>query len=518
MVQQNLSSASQILSSLRNPKVIMMLALGFSAGLPIMLIFSSLSLWLREAGLQKSTVTMFSWAALGYSFKFIWAPLVDRLPVPVLTEKLGRRRSWILVSQFAVMLSIGLMAFCDPAESGNALTWMAVFAVMLGFSSATQDIVIDAFRIESAEQQWQAMMSASYIAGYRVGMLAAGAGVLYLASWHGTDVGNYQFAAWRFAYLSMVACMLIGVVTTLLVPEPDTGQRASDSGSVHDQVELCMLFVTGVAVFIGSYVFTSDIAATTKTALAESMGNKGLASVLAEFVRLAIALGLAAGVSVALVSIGLVKRHVVQTSYVLPVSEFFSRYGRTAIVLLLLIGLYRVSDIVLGVVSNVFYQDLGYSKNEIATAVKTFGLLMSILGGFLGGALSLVFGVMPLLFAGAVLACVTNLLFYLLANIGYSLGWMYVVVGLDNLAAGLASAAFVAFLSALTNVRFTAVQFALFTSLMTLLPKVLGGYSGQIVDAMGYQWFFVFTFVLGLPVLLLVYLSRHCISGSSVTD
>jgi PAT family beta-lactamase induction signal transducer AmpG len=172
--------------------------------------------------------------------------------------------------------------------------------------------------------------------------------------------------------------------------------------------------------------------------------------------------------------------------------------------MLALIGLYRVSDIVLGVISNVFYQDLGFSKNTIATVVKSFGLGMSIIGGFVGGILALRYGVMRILFAGAVLSALTNILFIVLANAGQDIGLLYWVIAADNLSAGLASAAFVAFLSSLTHISFTAMQYAIFSSIMTLFPKVLGGYSGSIVESIGYESFFLITALMGLPVLFLI--------------
>ena len=191
------------------------------------------------------------------------------------------------------------------------------------------------------------------------------------------------------------------------------------------------------------------------------------------------------------------------------IKDFFSRYNfKLALLLLALIGLYRISDIVLGVIANVFYQDLQYSKTEIATIVKTFGLIMTLVGGFLGGILSLRYGVMRILFVGAVLTVATNLLFVLLAQVGYSTSLLYVVISADNLTAGLASAAFIAFLSSLTNIQFTAVQYAIFSSLMTLLPKILGGYSGAMVDSLGYENFFIIASIMGLPVLVLVWLAN----------
>ena len=222
------NALDSVLESLRlfiHPRVAAMLFLGFSAGVPILLIFSTLGLWLNEAGVAKSSITFFSWAALGYSFKFVWAPLVDRLPLPILTKLLGRRRAWMLVSQLAIMSSILLMSSVDPKAGVDSLTIMAYGAVLLGFSSATQDIVIDAYRIESADKNMQSMLSATYVAGYRIGMLAAGAGGLFLASYFGSTKELYSFSAWSNTYLVMIMVMMVGVVTTLLVKEPNHSRR-----------------------------------------------------------------------------------------------------------------------------------------------------------------------------------------------------------------------------------------------------------------------------------------------------
>ena len=486
-----------------------MLFLGFSSGLPLLLIFSSLSLWLREVGLERSVVTLFSWAALGYSFKFVWAPLVDALPLPWLTSRLGRRRSWMLLSQLLVITAIVGMAFQDPQQ--GALAYMSVFAVMLGFSAATQDIVIDAYRIESAAPKLQALMSSSYIAGYRIGMLVAGAGALFLASYYGTTTENYHYPAWRNAYLWMAVAMLVGVAATLIISEPPAGgtrNAQSPAHSVGQSIQLIRLFVLSVAGFVLIYALTGGVSGELKLFLEQTIGGV-LAALSVEFLRLLLALGFSALLSVSLIRLGWVGTAVVTRSYVQPVKDFFERYGRTtAWLLLLLIGVYRISDIVLGVISNVFYQDLGFTKIEIATVSKSYGLFMSIAGGFLGGALAFRYGVIKILLLGAVLAALTNLLFLSLTAAGHSLPMLYLVISADNLSAGLASAAFVAFLSALTNIKFTAVQYAIFTSLMTLLPKAIGGYSGAVVDALGYDQFFVLTTVLGLPALGLVWLAR----------
>jgi MFS transporter, PAT family, beta-lactamase induction signal transducer AmpG len=500
------STWTENLKAYWDKRVATMLFFGFSAGLPILMIFSSLSLWLREAGVKRGAVTYFSWAALGYSFKFIWAPLVDKLPIPILTKLMGRRKSWLFFSQAMIIIAICWMAFVDPSLEGNSLTYMALAAVMLGFSSATQDIVIDAFRIESAEAKLQAILSSTYIAGYRLAMIVSGAGAIALAEYLGSTKENYSYSAWRWSYLVMAACMLVGVITTFLSKEPSLIEKESKH-SDKDYLQFFMLFLVITSFFVGSFYLTSDIADTAKTYLQEIFHNKALSGLIVGTIRLTLSILVASVIAIIINKVGLINTDMFEEGYVDPIKNFFERYGKNmSILLLTLIGLYRISDIVLGVISNLFYQDLGFSKTQIATVVKTFGLVMSLLGGFLGGLLTTRFGVIRLLLWGAILSSATNLLFMLLAKMGANLPMLYLVISADNLAAGLASAAFVAFLSSLTDISFTAVQFAIFTSLMTLLPKVMGGYSGSMVDVLGYSGFFAMTAIIGLPVIYVVWL------------
>lgn len=499
------SSWLDTLRAFKHPRVITMLFFGISAGLPLLLIFSSLSLWLREAGIEKSAVTYFSWAALGYSFKFVWAPLVDKLPIPLLTHYFGRRRAWLLLSQVMIVVAISLMAFIDPAT--DALTAMAWAAVLLGFSSATQDVVLDAYRIESAEPDLQALMSSSYIAGYRIGMLIAGAGALFLASYLGSTMDEYHYSAWKWSYLAMASMMLIGFITTLIISEPEQ-KKGEVLLEGHNYLGFLVLFTLAVIGFVLSYVYSSQFALVLNKELQLWLNNSSLAGLITEAARLSLALVVAGVIAKATIVFGVVNKELVEQTYIAPIKDFFQRYGWSlAWLLLALIGLYRISDIVLGVISNVFYQDLGFTKPEIASVVKSFGLLMTIVGGFLGGLLAVRFGVMRILFLGALLSALTNLLFMMLAQAGHDMTLLYIVISADNLSAGLASAAFIAFLSSLTNVSFTAVQYAIFSSLMTLLPKVLGGYSGTMVEELGYQSFFFITALMGIPVLFLIILA-----------
>nr|WP_299040495.1 MFS transporter [uncultured Psychrobacter sp.] len=498
-------SLSESLKAYLDRRAIIMLFLGFVAGIPILLIFSSLSLWLREAGIDRSVVTMFSWAALGYAFKFIWAPLIDAVPLPVLTKMLGRRRSWILVSQLLIITAICIMAGVNPANEGS-LFLMAVGAVLLGFSSATQDIVIDAYRIELAPPSLQAVLSAMYVTGYRIGMIVAGAGALYLADYFGSTEALYSYEAWRNTYWIMAGVMGIGVITTLVIHEPVSKQVLVER-ETSDYTRLVLVFAISVIGFVMVFANAGVV-------LPEVEGV--FTGFLLEVVRMAVSLAAAIGIGYGLVKANLVAPEFARVTWVEPIADFFRRYGKKALLLLALIGLYRISDIVAGVISNVFYQDMQFSKVDIANAVKLVGVVMAIGGGFLGGLLAQKMRIMRAMMVGAILACVTNLLFILLTYHPGSLPYMYLAVILDNLAAGLASAVFIAFLSALTSIRFTAVQYSIFSSLMTLLPKVIGGYSGSIVDSTSYPFFFLFTFALGIPILALIYyVDKHIIIGDN---
>ena len=247
-------------------RALIMLFLGFSAGIPILLIFSSLSLWLGEAGIDKSAVTFFSWAALGYSFKFVWAPLIDELPVPILTKILGRRRAWLLIAQVLIICAICIMAFSNPALGQSYLYQMAVGAVLLGFSAATQDIVIDAYRIELAETQMQTVLASTYNAGYRIGMIVAGAGALFLAASLGTAKGNYIYSAWKITYLAMAAVMLVGIITTLVIREPQVNRIYKDYKRT-DYYRLVAVF------FVAVIRWTSMVLPPTTTSLPQTLSK-----------------------------------------------------------------------------------------------------------------------------------------------------------------------------------------------------------------------------------------------------
>jgi PAT family beta-lactamase induction signal transducer AmpG len=348
-------------------------------------------------------------------------------------------------------------------------------------------------------------------------MLVAGAGALYLASWFGTSKEIYSYTAWQYSYLCMAAVMLIGVATTLLIPEPETNVKNYEYPANY-YLRFLFLFFCTAGVFTTVFFLTSDtvnmfngMARGLTSTAPETPGP--LVSFLAEAARLVAALFCALLTAVILMRNNLVDGSMVTQTYINPVLDFFKRYGlNTALLLLLLVGFYRISDIVLGVIANVFYQDMGFSKETIASVIKTFGLFMTLLGGFLGGTLTVRYGVMKILFLGALLSSVTNLLFMLLADAGNNISLLYLVISADNLSGGIATTAFVAFLASLTNISFTAVQYAIFSSLMTLLPKLIGGYSGTMVTNWGYHQFFLVTALMGVPVLFLIWLAGRKLS------
>ncbi|MEM7168668.1 MAG: AmpG family muropeptide MFS transporter [Pseudomonadota bacterium] len=427
-----------------HPRVLAMAFLGFSAGLPFLLVFSTLTAWMAKAEVEIATIGFVSWIGITYSVKFFWAPVVDQIRLPILTSLLGRRRAWMLLAQVGIVAGLLGMSFCDPTTD---LARLVSFALLVAFSSATQDIVVDAYRIEAVDVDLQGAMSATYIFGYRVAILAAGAGALYVA----------DFVSWPVAYQVMAALGGIGIITTLVIREPEANVKRRN-----------LLAEPEVAAF-----------------------RKGLPA------------GRVGDLSAWFY--GAVTR---------PFMDFFQSYGLMAAAILLFVSLFRLSDITLGAMANPFYIDLGFDLTEIANVTKVFGLLMTLAGTFLGGLLVVRYGVMRPLLLGAVMVAVTNVLFAVLYHIGPDIRFLIVTVSADNISGGLATAAFIAYLSSLTNRAFTATQYALFSSLMTLPGKFLSGFSGVIVEATDFGTFFLYAAALGLPAILLcAYLMR--VQGSS---
>lgn len=421
----------------KKPMTLRMLFLGFSSGLPLLLVLGTLGFWLRESGVDLKTIGFMSWVGLCWGMKWLWAPLVDRLRLPYLTRTLGRRRAWLVLTQVCLMLSIGALAFTNPSCE---LALTGFLAAVTAFLGATQDIAIDAYRIENGSEEQQAAFAAAYQTGYRIAMIWAGAGALAIAGTFDNRVGG----GWCIAYLTMSASMLVGLVTTLLSPKEP---------------------------MLGTFAPTRSFS-----------------------------------------------QWFYEAAY-LPFKDFFSRFGWWAFVVLALIATYRISDVVMGVMANPFYQDLGFTKQEVAAVSKVFGVVMTLVGAFVGGVVAMKVGVMKTLVAGAVLSAATNVLFSVLAGIGHNLSFLVLTVSADNLAGGLASAAFVAYLSGLTNTAYSATQYALFSSVMLFFPKFLAGFSGIAVERIGYDGFFLATAALGVPVVFLVALAgrarKHLVAGGN---
>lgn len=415
--------------------VLSMLFLGFSAGLPFLLVFSTLSAWLRSDGIEVAAIGFFAWIGILYSIKFIWAPVVDRLALPLLTRTFGQRRGWMLLAQ--AMIATGLVGLASLEPQQN-LILVAILALLVAFGSATQDIAIDAFRIESAPDDFQAAMASTYIIGYRGGLLAAGAGALYIAAWF----------SWQAAYLCMALLVGVGVITVLLRPEPK--RLSLTTQLIHEP---------RVRAFIR--------ATRGKPRHVRRLGAWLIGAV------------------------------------VCPFTDFVSRHRLKALWLLVFIAVFRISDLAMASMANPLYIDLGFTLATIANVTNVFGIAMSISGGILGGLLVARYGVGPILVLGAMAATLTNLLFVALSLAGQSLPMLILAIIGDNLANGLASAVFIAFLSSLTSRAYTATQYALFSSLMTLPGKFLSGFGGLVVASQGYATFFLIATVLGLPAIAL---------------
>jgi PAT family beta-lactamase induction signal transducer AmpG len=413
-----------------------MIFLGFSAGLPFILVSSTLSAWLADEHINLAIIGYFSLVGVAYSIKVVWAPIIDRLPLLFLTRILGKRRSWMLVSQLGIFWGLWAISQLSVSSQLEQIAWLSIWVALC---SATQDIVIDAYRIEIVAAELQGAMAAMYVFGYRLALLVAGAGALYLA----------EFFNWQASYQVMALFMVVGIVATFLIHEP---RRVADRA-------------------------TQDIEKSLELSL--GLSNGGVLNKMSK------------GLLDAVVS---------------PFVEFFKRNGRSGVLILALIALYKMSDIAMGVMANPFYLDLGFSKKEIADVTKVFGFFMTIFGTSLGGVLVLRYGIMrPLLF-GAVIVALTNLLFAGLAVMQPNLYLLAGVVSADNLSGGIAAAVFIAYLSSLTNTAYTATQYALFSSLMTLPAKLIGGLSGQIVADYGYAGFFIYAALIGVPAIILVIL------------
>jgi len=475
---QSKRSWSQAVQAYSHPRVLVMLFLGFAAGLPFLLVFSTLTFWLAELDIQKATIGYFSWIGITYSIKVFWAPIVDRVPLPGLTAALGKRRSWMIVAQIGIAAGLIGMALTDPSAN---IEQVAFFALLVAFSSATQDITIDAYRIEAVALELQGAMAATYQFGYRVALIVAGAGTLYLA----------ELWSWPMAYFAMAACMGVGMLTVLVIAEPD-----------HDPDPIVGLNDFRVALTVAkNFILIAVLLAGVGTVGITSSSTFALQSVFGLLIILAlnlVYLSFLARTSRAQTIVGWFNASVIE-----PFMEFFTRFGLMTLVILLFVAAYRLSDISMGSMANVLYADLGYEKVEVANVAKFYGVIVTMLGTFAGGLLVARYGVSRTLVLGAILVSAANLAFAWLATQDAEIRNLMVAISADNFSGGLAGTVFIAYLSGLVNKAYSATQYALFSSLFTLPGKIIAGFSGVIVENMGFVGFFIYVAALGVPAIVL---------------
>lgn len=505
------ASTHFLLSVHRSPRLLATLLLGFSSGLPFLLVFSTLSRWLREEGVSRAAIGFFVWAGLFYSFKFIWAPLLDRHGFPGFSALLGLRRGWILAAKTGLILALAWVAFTSPGEAAH---FTAIGAMMVAFSSATQDSAIDAWRIEMAKENEQAAFAAATQLGYRFGLMAAGAGALLLAE---------QFD-WRIAYLVMAALIALGATTLLWCGEPN----APDGRAPRANPATTLL---QVGIGLGAVILV--LAAVLAIALSAHAAFGALSAHLLQPGQILRPLsvfwawfGPYFGPSLFgafFISLFLMVRPLramrpdapsLRHPFIGPFADFIRRHAYWAIVILGFIATCRLSDFVMGVMAQPLYADLGYSKSAVALYSGAIGIWVTIAGVMIGAAFALRFGLRPLLAPAVLLAAIPNLAFAWLALAGgpqstpgaenllldnWPLG---VAIFADNIANGFAQSIFIGYMSSLTNKQFTATQYALFASLFALFAKIMAGFAGLMADALGYVLFFVLTTSFALPALV----------------
>jgi PAT family beta-lactamase induction signal transducer AmpG len=414
-----MSRLRRVFDAYREPRLLAVLFMGFSSGLPLPLTFGTLSFWLAQSGVSRTAIGLFALVGIPYSFKFVWSPLIDRLPLPGLTRRLGRRRSWALVLQALLAAAILALGFSDPAAGAGR---MALIAVIVAFLSASQDIVIDAYRIELLAPEQQGAGAAATQWGYRFGMIAASAGALYAAA----------FGGWHFAYTIMAALMGVGMITVWLTPEPKAPRL-----------------------------------------ILPAEGSR-VSRILEWFA----------------------------TAVIAPFGDFFSRGGWAAT--MLFIVLYKFADALAGVMANPLYVSLGFTAAEVAPISKVFGVFATLVGVALGGGAIARWGLFPSLLIGGVLQALSNLMYVALTLAGHDDVMLAVTIGVENVTGGIGSAAFVAYMSRLCSVEFTATQYALLSSLAAVGRTTLASSGGWLADQFGWIGFFTISTFAGLPGILVL--------------
>ncbi|MEZ5690068.1 MAG: AmpG family muropeptide MFS transporter [Rickettsiales bacterium] len=399
------------------PKLLVILVLGFVSGLPLALSGSTLSIWLTETEIDLSTIGLFAIAGTPYTLKFLWSPLIDGIKIPILHQLLGRRRSWLILTQLLLITILITIGMCNPTEQ---LFTIAILALLMALSSATQDIVIDAYRIEILDQKEQGAGAAMIVLGYRLGMIISGAGALYLAKYYG----------WEMTYLIMALLIPISWFALLVGGEPKIVNEEENNQPKKESW------------------FTE---------------------------------------------------HVIQ-----PFVDFTQR--KAWLVILSFILLYKLGDAFMGVMTGPFLIKIGFDKEQLATIAKLYGVIATIVGSFIGGALINRIGIMRSLWICGILQAITNLIFVAQAKVGADELFLTFSISMENISGGMGTAAFVAFMSSLVNLHFTATQYALLSSFSAFGRTWLSSPSGRVVETIGWQWFFIFSTILCLPGLITLYL------------
>jgi len=396
--------------------------LGIFSGMPLAIIFSTLAAWMKGANIDIAIITSFAIARVFYSLKFLWAPFIDQIDLPIL-HRLGRRKSWMCFISALISFIIFLYSRYDLDDS---LFNLYILTITLGLSSATLDIVIDAFRIDTIEKEKQSLAAANAVFGYRIGMLISGAGSFYIAEDYG----------WSNAFSFISALYIFAVFFVLTLKEPETDREEFKAFSLHSWK-----------------VMTID-----------------------------------------------------------PFVDFFKRDG--AIIILLAIIFYKIGDAMLGVVATPFYMELGFTLKEIAGITKIFGLFATIVGTYLGGIVMYRLGAFKGLMIGGIAQSITNASFIWLNHMGHDLNALMITIMIENIASGMGTAALVGYLSHLCNKKFSATQYALFSSAASFSSDTIVIYGGSMVKMMGWDMYFVMTILLAAPgLLLLLYLNnKHGVS------
>nr|WP_221237100.1 AmpG family muropeptide MFS transporter [Roseospira goensis] len=434
----------------RDIRVLRVLFLGFSSGLPLLLVFSTLSYWLSEAGVSKTAIGLFAFASTAYGFKFLWSPLVDRLRLPLLTPWLGQRRGWLILAQ---LLIIGCMIGLGATDPATDLWWTALWAVLLAFASATQDIVIDAYRVESLEEHQLGAGAGTIVLGYRIGMVAASGGALIVA----------DLAGWFWAYTAMAGLMGVGMLTALLSPEPDRTAAVAQAAAEEDRAR-------------------------------DWMARRGP---LSPALRQALTF--------------------LYGAVVAPFRDFMTR--RHWVMILVFIALYKYGDALLGIMAMPFYEEIGFTKTEVGVISKGYGVVMTIVGGLAGGLLVARLGILRALLICGVAQAASNLVFAWQAYVGPDVGWLVVTISVENLTGGMGTAAFVAYLSSLCNIAYTATQYALVSSLMSFARTFFAAGGGWLAEQVDWVSYFLITTLAAVPgLLLLLWMMRTFPSRATRAD